>query len=96
MGRAGRTAAGRRAGSGAHARLIRASEVGEYLYCRRAWWLRQVEGVAPDDGGRFARGELAHAGHYQNVTRARQLARLARVFVLIGFLLLLARALGWV
>jgi CRISPR/Cas system-associated exonuclease Cas4 (RecB family) len=44
-------------------RVIRASEIGAYVYCHRAWWLRTVGGIEPDDRARFDRGIEAHHRH---------------------------------
>lgn len=77
-------------------RMIRASEVGEYLYCRRAWWLRQVQGVTSAKAPQWAAGQAAHAAHGSAVQRAHTWARLARWLVLAGALLLALRLLGWV
>jgi CRISPR/Cas system-associated exonuclease Cas4 (RecB family) len=44
-------------------RTLRASEIGEYLYCRRAWWYRQVEGLESANLPQMAEGTEAHAGH---------------------------------
>ncbi len=38
---------------------IRASEIGEYVYCRRAWWLRRARGVPA--GNRQSSWRLARA-----------------------------------
>ncbi len=47
--------------------VIRASEIGEYVYCRRAWWLRAVQGHASANVREMAEGTAAHAGHGQQV-----------------------------
>jgi len=45
-------------------RFISASELGEYAYCRRAWWLRAVQGVTTQtEGKRFSAGHAAHRRH---------------------------------
>jgi hypothetical protein len=45
-------------------RFISASELGEYAYCRRAWWLRAVRGVTTEtQGARFTEGHIAHRRH---------------------------------
>lgn len=44
-------------------RVIRASEIGEYIYCRRAWWLRHVQGQTSANGRELAAGTAAHATH---------------------------------
>lgn len=54
-------------------RIIRASEIGEYLYCRRAWWLHHVEGIGSANGLVMAEGTEAHAGHGRLVGAAAAL-----------------------
>lgn len=72
------------------ARIIRASEVGEYCYCARAWWLHQIEGIEPQGHEQRARGEQYHARHGAAV-------RLSGTLRLVGFLLLLVGIVGiWV
>jgi hypothetical protein len=72
--------------------IIRASEIGAYVYCRRAWWLRRVGGFEPQDpGGRFARGQEAHARHGRRLRQA-ELQRRVAFFLLVAGLLLLAVA----
>ena len=58
-------------------RIIRASELGEYLYCRRAWWLHHVEGLASANQGVMAEGTAVHAGHGRLVAVAAGLRWLA-------------------
>ncbi|MEO6062812.1 MAG: hypothetical protein ABIQ99_12815 [Thermoflexales bacterium] len=44
-------------------RIIRASELGQYAYCARAWWLQRVAGVAPTNNQDLAAGTAAHQQH---------------------------------
>ncbi|MFZ2360644.1 MAG: hypothetical protein WA040_14995, partial [Anaerolineae bacterium] len=43
--------------------IIRASELGEYVYCARAWWLRRVQGVASHNVAALRSGQQAHDRH---------------------------------
>jgi CRISPR/Cas system-associated exonuclease Cas4 (RecB family) len=73
---------------------IRASEIGTYLYCRRAWWLRQVAGFEPQDKeAAFAEGEAAHLRHGELVQRTQQRRRAALFLLLCGLLLLVVAGL---
>ena len=76
--------------------VIRASEIGTYVYCRRAWWLKQVAGF--DQQGRdrtLAAGTEAHARHGRQVNRSLWQRRLAfRFFLAASLLLALALVLG--
>ena len=47
--------------------MIRASEVGEYVYCARAWWLRRVAGEEPEGQARREAGTAMHAAHGRGV-----------------------------
>jgi hypothetical protein len=58
-------------------RIIRASEIGEYLYCHRAWWLHQVEGLVSANGRVMAEGTEVHAGHGRLVGAAGALRSVA-------------------
>lgn len=48
-------------------RVIRASELGQYAYCAKAWWLGSVAGVASTNTEALARGTAAHAAHGRTV-----------------------------
>src|SRR5689334_2789845 len=69
--------------------IIRASEVGEYVYCARAWWLRRVEGLEPDARERLERGMILHRRHGLNVAGSRILLGVAVLLVFVAFVLLL-------
>lgn len=72
--------------------VIRASELGQYAYCARAWWLGRVLGYRPTNLERLAAGEAAHARHGQEVVGYHRLRRwayaLLALAVLAGALLL--------
>lgn len=65
--------------------LIRASEIGSYLYCRRAWWYRKL-GVESENRAEMAAGTELHRQHGRMVIASGLLR-------ILGLLLLLA-ALG--
>ncbi len=66
-------------------RVIRASEVGLYVYCTRAWWLGQVEGYRPVDQATLEAGQAAHQAHGQAVVSYHRLQQVA--YVLLGLTL---------
>ena len=67
--------------------LIRASEIGEYVYCARAWRLRR-DGCEPTAGReRREAGTRWHVEHGAGVSRARMLRRLATAALLLAFAL---------
>ena len=58
---------------------IRASEISEYVYCRRSWWLRRVRSVASRNVTQMSAGTAHHAQHGQLVGNSAWLRRLAYV-----------------
>lgn len=74
-------------------RTIRASEIGEYSYCSRAWWYRHVAKLAPPgdgSGSRLARGSEAHQRHGRQVARASALRSIGMVLAVLGLMALAA------
>jgi hypothetical protein len=70
------------AGSPRRDRFISASELGEYAYCRRAWWLRAVRGVTTQQqGNRFSAGHAAHRHHAWSLRWARAFGWLAALLM---------------
>ncbi len=65
------------------ARLIKASEIGAYVFCRRSWWLHQVAGAEPSGAARRARGTQRHLAHGRQVW-------LSQVLLVAGLILLVA------
>ena len=69
-------------------RIIRASEIGQYEYCARAWWLGNVKGVPSSNTREMARGEEAHQQHGRAVWLAGALKVLALLLALAALALL--------
>jgi CRISPR/Cas system-associated exonuclease Cas4 (RecB family) len=57
--------------------IIRASEIGEYVYCHRSWWLRRVHGVRPHTIRPLELGTAYHEAHGRVVQRAVWVRKLA-------------------
>ena len=64
-------------------RIIRASEIGSYLYCQRSWWYRTT-GIEPENKRELQAGTSIHYQHGRSVV-ASLIFRIAS-----GALLLLA------
>lgn len=75
------------------ARVIRASEIGQWAYCARAWWLSSVKGVQSTNTREMVRGELAHQQHGRTVWAAGVLRSASLVLLVIAVLLALAAVL---
>lgn len=63
-------------------RTLRASEIGLYMYCRRAWWYHR-QGVESQNKAELAAGITSHRQHGRQVL-------LSGVLRLVGWILLLA------
>lgn len=70
-------------------RPIRASEIGSYLYCRRAWWFHH-QGVEPANQAELLGGTELHRQHGRQVLLAGLLRALSLIFMLAALLLLVA------
>ena len=68
-------------------RIIRASEIGQYMFCAKAWWLGAIEGVEPANVRELEAGTWAHARHGRTVAFAGFLRRAAIGLLLIGVVL---------
>lgn len=72
---------------------IRASEIGEYVYCSRSWWYRRSCGLEPEGHERREHGTTLHRRHGQAVASSQVLLGLAGLLLAIGVILLLGAAL---
>jgi CRISPR/Cas system-associated exonuclease Cas4 (RecB family) len=64
--------------------VIKASEIAEYVYCNRAWWLRVEVGYTPLSSDSLARGTAYHGRHGQKVAKAESARRLALAFLFLA------------
>ena len=67
---------------------IRASEVGSYLFCARAWWYRK-QGIESENQAELNAGTELHHLHGQRVT-ASGLVRTLALILLMAALVMLA------
>lgn len=67
--------------------VIRSSDIGNYLYCRRAWWYRK-QGVESENQAELATGTELHHQHGRKVL-ASTLARTVGLILLMLALMLL-------
>lgn len=68
--------------------IIRASEISQYVFCHRAWWLGTVRGYRSVNEAALAAGTQTHARHGHIVAASQRWQR-------VGYaLLVLAGALG--
>ena len=71
-------------------RVIRASEIGEYNYCSRAWWYKHVAKLTPggDVPARLEAGSEAHRKHGRSVVLSARLRIMGAALLIIGLLVL--------
>jgi len=67
--------------------IISASEIGQWTYCHRAWYLART-GAENRNTRALARGERAHARHSRTVARSHALRWIAILLILLAVLLL--------
>jgi hypothetical protein len=68
-------------------RTVRASEIGTYLYCNRAWWY-QRQGFSVENQAELAAGERLHAAHGRSVLATGCLRVVAYALLLLALVLL--------
>jgi len=73
--------------------FISASEIGQWTYCNRAWYLARA-GETNRNTAALARGEAQHQRHSRTVARSGTLRWLALALIALAILLLLAALLS--
>jgi CRISPR/Cas system-associated exonuclease Cas4 (RecB family) len=76
--------------------VIRASEISQYVFCRRAWWLGAVKGYRPINQAALAAGEEYHARHGHMVAVSLRWRRAGYVLLGLGVLLGIGLTVYWV
>jgi hypothetical protein len=70
--------------------ILRASEVGQYAYCARAWWLARHQGYPSSNVVELRSGSATHHAHGRGVRRYYRIRHLARVLLLLAAAALVA------
>lgn len=70
-------------------KTIRASEIGSYLYCQRAWWYHRL-GYVSKNQAELTSGQEIHTRHGRNLFTAGILRMLAFGLFLVALLLFVA------
>lgn len=75
-------------------RWIKASEIGEYVYCRRSWWLRRMHAVPSMNAARMQAGTQYHERHGRLLETSAWLRRLAYAAIFFAMALLVYQILS--
>ena len=70
-------------------KTIRASEIGSYLYCARAWWYHR-QGVESSNQAEMTAGTELHRQHGRTVIASGLTRILAIILLLVALALLVA------
>jgi CRISPR/Cas system-associated exonuclease Cas4 (RecB family) len=69
--------------------VIRSSDIGNYLYCRRAWWYRK-QGLESENQAELAAGTQIHQKHGRQVLASNLNRLVGLVLLLIALVLITA------
>jgi len=69
--------------------IIRSSDIGTYLYCRRAWWYKK-QGVESTNQAELAAGTELHAKHGRQVLASGITRTAGLILLMIALVMLVA------
>jgi hypothetical protein len=69
--------------------LIRSSDIGTYLYCRRAWWYKK-QGIEASNQTELAAGTQLHVRHGRQVLVSGITRTIGLILLMIALVLLVA------
>ena len=69
--------------------VIRSSDIGNYLYCRRAWWYRK-QGFESENQTELAFGTEIHRQHGRKVLSSSLTRSLGLILLFVALVLLVA------
>ena len=69
--------------------VTRSSDIGNYLYCRRAWWYRK-QGVESENTAELAAGTELHQKHGRQVLASSLNRTLGFILLMIAIVLVVA------
>ncbi len=64
--------------------VIRASEISQYAFCARSWWLQRVRGYRSSNLAAMDRGAARHRRHGRSVEGYHLLRRLAMALLVLA------------
>ena len=64
--------------------IIRASEIGQYAYCARAWWFARVRGYRSANQAALQQGTARHQEHGRSVVAFHRLRRVAHAILILA------------
>jgi uncharacterized membrane protein len=70
--------------------VIRASEISQYAFCARAWWLGRVRGYRSSNLAAMRQGEARHRAHGRTVEGYHRLRWLAVALLSLAAVLIVA------
>jgi len=70
-------------------RVIRSSDIGTYLYCRRAWWYKK-QGVESANQAELAAGTELHIRHGRQVLASALTRTVGLILLMIALVMLVA------
>ncbi len=68
--------------------VIRASELGQYAFCGKAWWLGSIEGIPGANVRELEVGIAAHERHGRTLQLALWLGRVGIACLVLGMIVL--------
>jgi CRISPR/Cas system-associated exonuclease Cas4 (RecB family) len=69
--------------------IIRSSDIGNYLYCRRAWWYKK-QGLVSENRSELAAGTQLHHKHGRQVLASSLTRTIGLILLLIALVMLVA------
>lgn len=69
--------------------VIRSSDIGSYLYCRRAWWYRK-QGLESENQTELAAGTELHQRHGRQVLASTLTRTVGFILLMIAIVILVA------
>jgi CRISPR/Cas system-associated exonuclease Cas4 (RecB family) len=69
--------------------VIRSSDIGSYLYCRRAWWYRK-QGIESENKVELAAGTELHQKHGRQVLASNLTRTVGFILLMIAIVMLVA------
>jgi CRISPR/Cas system-associated exonuclease Cas4 (RecB family) len=68
---------------------IRSSDIGSYLYCRRAWWYRK-QGIESENQAELAAGTELHHKHGRQVLASTLNRTMGLILLMVALVIIVA------